>query len=315
MGARARLLTAGAIFAFLAGCAACDSTTEPDDGGDRLYITSGFTDEVLRLDAADGRVTRTFSLERRRDEIDEPHGIAVAPDRRHWYATVAHGEPTLWKYELPDDRLVGRVDLRTNGAARIGITPDGRRAFIPDYYRSGMGQASGLAVVELEDLEVIARPTVCPAPHDAQVDPAGARVAIACSLSDEVVLMNAVTLEVTGRFYVDSDPGPPGAPRFKPLNLLWSPSGDTLYVGLFAAGQVRAFDPSGALLGTVGVGEGPAQIALTRDGRTLSVAFISYEGDVNGRGGVVAIDLPSGEIIWASEAGSYTLGIAYVPVD
>jgi DNA-binding beta-propeller fold protein YncE len=353
MGKSTRL-TSTLIVALLAALACDDSSVDPTTSASaRLYITSGATDEVLVLDARDGRALDRITTERRRDEVDEPHGIAVAPDGKHWFVTLSHGDPTLWKFELPGDRLVGRVELATFGAARIGITPDSRRAFIPDYYRSGQGAVSGLAVVDLHTLDIVDRPMVCPAPHDAQVDPAGTRVAIACSLSDEVVVLNVETLEQVSRFYVDDVPGPPGSPLFKPLNLLWSPSGDTLYVGLNAAAEARAFDVEGNALGSVAVGAGPAQIALTADGRTLvtanrndasvslvdlrtfserarvplerphphgialdnhdHTAFITYEGDIGGAGGVVALDLSSAEVVWSAEAGAYTLGIAYVP--
>jgi DNA-binding beta-propeller fold protein YncE len=350
---RFRSVSAPALI-LLAALGCDDTSVDPTtSGGGRLYITSGATDEVLVLEAHDGRAVERITTERRRDEVDEPHGITLAPDGKHWFVTLSHGDPTLWKFELPGNRLVGRVELATYGAARIGITPDSRRAFIPDYYRSGQGQTSGLAVVDLHDLDVVDRPMICPAPHDAQVDPAGALVAIACSLSDEVVVFDVESLQEAGRFYVDETPGPPGSPLFKPLNLLWSPSGDTLYVGLHAAGEVRAFDVDGNALGSMVVGAGPAQIALTADGRTLvtanrndasaslvdlqtfserarvplerahphgiavddrdRTAFVTYEGDIGGAGGVVAIDLASAEIVWSVEAGAYTLGIAYVP--
>jgi DNA-binding beta-propeller fold protein YncE len=102
----------------------------------------------------------------------------------------------------------------------------------------------------------------------------------------------------------------------------------------------------------VEVGAGPAQIALTPDGRTLVsanriegsvsivdipsfeerervrldrshphgialdgrgvTAFLTYEGDIGTEGGVIAVDLPSAQVVWAVTAGAYTLGIAYV---
>lgn len=343
-----------AAFVLMAAATACgDDVSSPDEvAGPRLYVTSGATDQVLVLSAEDGDLIKSLSTDRRRDEVDEPHGVVVAPDRRHLYVTVAHGEPTLWKYELPGERLVGRVELRTYGAARVGVTPNGGHGFVPDYYRGGQGQISGLAVVELQDLRIVERLMVCPAPHDAQVDPAGLRVAIACSLSDEVVILEVETLNEVGRFFVDDQPGPVGSPRFKPLNLVWSPSGDTIFVALHAAAQVRAFDTSGNVLGAVGVGAGPAQIALTSDGRTLvtanrnddstslidipafverarapldrphphgividdadRTAFVTYEGRTDTRGGVVAVDLLTADVLWAVEAGAFTLGIAYV---
>ena len=149
---------------------------------------------------------------------------------------------------------------------------------------------------------------------------------------------------------MDDDPGPPGSPRFKPLNVVWSGVADTLFVSLYMAGEVRLFDITGRQLGVATVGAGPAQLALTPDGGTLvtanrndssasivdvrtlterrvaiegahphgvtiepegRTAFLTYEGDVKHAGGVVAIDLDSGRVVWQSEAGAYTLGVAY----
>jgi DNA-binding beta-propeller fold protein YncE len=318
----------------------------------QVYVTSGFTDHVLRLDARSGRAIDSISLNPRPHETDEPHGIAIAPDGRYWYVTLAHGEPTLWKFEVATDRLVGRARLGTAGAARIGITPDSRRAFIPDYYRAGLGQPSRVAVVELFDLSITATPTVCPAPHDAQVDNTGLHVAITCSLSDEMVVLDASTLQETNRFYVDDAPGAAGVPRFKPLNVVWAPGGNTMYVTLHNAGLVRQFTVAGEIVGSVEVGPGPTQLALAPTGRVLVVAnrvdgsasvievpalrertrlslsvayphgvvvspdaeqaFVTYEGQTDTAGGVVAIDLDDGRVLWQTAAGVYTLGAVYM---
>jgi YVTN family beta-propeller protein len=319
--------------------------------GPRLYVASGFTDEVLQLDPDNGAVVTSISMDVRRAETDEPHAVAVDPNGRYWYATVAHGEPTLWKFELRGNRLVGRVRLGMAGAGRIGVTPGGDRAFVPDYYRSGGDVRSEVAVVRLADLEVIDRVRVCVAPHDAQVSPLGDVVAITCSKSDEIVVLDVATLEERTRFAVGPDAGLPGAPHYRPLNAVWSPSGERLFVTLHDVATVRAFAPDGEVLGSVTVGDGPAQIAQTGDGRRLtvanrrdgsvsvvltaalaeeariplgvlhphgvalsgddSVAFVTYEGDTRSPGGVVAMDLRSRAVLWSAEAGAYTLGVAF----
>ena len=344
------------LAAAVVGCSSDSSQPNGPDGpgsssGERLYVTSGFTDEVLRIDPSDGTILRRIPTERRRDEVDEPHAVAVSPDGKHWYVSVAHGEPTLWKYETAGDRLVGRVSLPTAGAARIGITPDGARAFVPDYDRSQPAVPSRVAVVDLEDLSVVATPVVCGGPHHAEVNPAGDLVAVACSLSDEIVLLDARTLAERGRFPAGPEAGPAGQPALKPLNLDWSPDGETLWVGLHLAGAVRAFRPTGEVVGTVSVGSRPAQLALTSDGATLVVAnrgdasmsivdtatlletariplgaehphgialddqgrrvFISCEGTPQTPGRAVAVDLDGGSVLWSVEAGAYTLGAAY----
>ena len=347
------------LVTLVAGCASDSAQPngpgDPDPAaGERLYVTSGFTDEVLRIDPSDGSVVGRISTERRRDEVDVPHAVAISPDGRYWYVTVAHGEPTLWKYEMEGDRLVGRVTLPTAVAARIGITPDGTRAFVPDYDRSQPGIPGRVAVVDLADLSVVATHVVCGGPHHAEVDPGGHLVAVACSLSDEIVLLDAGTLEERGRFFAGPEVGPPGQPALKPLNLDWSPDGRTIWVGLHLAASVRAFRTDGEIVGTVAVGNRPAQIALTEDGRTLVVAnrgdaslslvdtdslvetariplgaghphgialddagrraFVSCEGTSQSAGRAVAVDLESGSVLWSVEAGAYTLGAAYVSV-
>lgn len=351
-----------AVVAFAALVAGCSGDSAQPNGpgspdpvaGERLYVTSGFTDEVLRIDPLDGSVVSRIPTQMRRDEVDEPHAVAVSPDGRHWYVSVAHGAPTLWKYEMRGDRLIGRVTLPTAGAARIGITPDGGRAFVPDYDRSQPAIPSRVSVVDLADLSVVAAPVVCGGPHHAEVDPAGDLVAVACSLSDEIVLLDAVTLEERGRFPAGPEAGPPGQPALKPLNLDWTPDGGTIWVGLHLAGTVRAFRVDGEIVGTVPVGHRPAQIALTADGGTLVVAnrgdaslslvdtgslietarialgaehphgialdeagrraFVSCEGTPQSAGRAVAVDLESESVLWSVEAGAYTLGAAYVSV-
>ncbi len=347
------------LVTLVAGCASDSAQPngpgDPDPAaGERLYVTSGFTDEVLRIDPSDGSVVGRIPTERRRDEVDEPHAVAISPDGRYWYVTVAHGEPTLWKYEMEGDRLVGRVTLPTAGAARIGITPDGTRAFVPDYDRSQPGVPGRVAVVDLADLSVVATPVVCGGPHHAEVNPAGDLVAVACSLSDEIVLLDARTLEERGRFAAGPEAGPAGQPALKPLNLGWSPNGEMIWVGLHLAGTVRAFRPDGEIIATVPVGYRPAQIALTPDGGTLVVAnrgdasmslvdtsllietariplgaehphgvaldaagqraFVSCEGTPQTAGRAVAVDLEAESILWSAEAGAYTLGAAYASV-
>lgn len=332
---------------------ACGGPAEEPEDAPRLYVTSGFTDEIHVLDARDGTTLRTVSLDRRRTETDEPHGVTVSPDGRHWYATLAHGHPTLWKFETDGDRLVGRLQLDMPGAARVELTPDSRRAFIPDYWRGGPGEDGRVAVVDVHDLTVAALPVVCPAPHHAAVDPAGTRVAVTCSLSDEIVLMDAASTATLAR--VPAGPAPAaGTPRHTPMNVAWSPDGARFFATMAGSGEVRAFSRGGQPEGAVAVGRMPAQIAGSADGRVLvvanrrggsvsvvdpatltevrriglagaafahgvaldptgEVAYVTWEGRIDEPGGVAALRTGTGEVLWRREVGVFTLGIAYLP--
>jgi DNA-binding beta-propeller fold protein YncE len=334
----------------LALCAACG----PDGANHgRLYVTSGFTDQVFVLSAEDGSLLDTLRLDPRREEADEPHGIAVSADGAHWYATVSHGEPTLWKFESAGNRLVGRLRLDQAGASRIGITPDDSLGFVPDYNRGGQGTPGELAVVRLHDLHVLVRLKLCPAPHHASPSPDGSRVAVTCALSDELVFLDVSSLRPLARVGVADSIGSPGRPLHRPMNVAWEPKGTRIFVSLMGSDEVGVFTADGARVGGIPTGKSPAQLATTRDGRTLVVAnrggtvsiidtrtssethrvdlspderphgvalhpngqtaFVAMEGSVERAGAVVAVDLHTGDVLWRRPTGVYVLGIAWGP--
>ncbi len=237
-----------------------------------MYVAVAVSDEVLRFDPVSGALVSRVSLDPRPSESDEPHGLAVAPDGRTWYATLAHGDPTLSKFERPDDRRVGRVRLASAGAARVEIDPTGEFAYVADYDRSRPGEDGEVLAIRLHDLEIVARRRVCPGPHQAVPSPVSGTIAVACSLGDEIALLASPGLDPIGRFPIDPEPGAPGQPRFKPLNLAWSLDGSRLYVAMHLADRVRVFDPTGQIVADVPTGSHPAQIALSPDGKTLVVA-------------------------------------------
>lgn len=341
--------TAGVLLSGLValGLGACDAV---GDGAGVLYATSGLGDEVVRLDAGDGRILSRIPVDRTPFETDEPHGIAFAPDGRYWYATLMHGAPSLWKFETRGDRLVGRLTLRAGGAARIGITPDGERAFVPDYDRTE-GRTGRVAVIRLRDLAPIASVPLCAAPHDAEVSPAGDRVAVTCSGGTEIAVLDAAEPTRPAKRW-SIGPGPDGAAPH-PLNVAWAPDGQRVYVTLHGAAAVAVLDATtGKELRRVSVGAGPAQLALSRDGRTLvtanradgslsivstagwnerrvplgvthphgvalnargSMAYVTWEGGGDLAGGVVAVSLEEGAVAWRSAAGRYLLGVVWRP--
>ena len=315
--------------------------------GERLLVTSGFTDQIFVLDARTGQVTDSLSLDRRPGERDEPHSVTVSPDGSHFYATLSHGEPSFWKYESDGLRLVGRLTLPANGASRVRLSPDGSLAAIPDYWLSGGGVKSRVAFVRTDDLTVLANPKLCPAPHDAVFSPSGDRVAVICPLSDELVI-----IKTDG--FVEINRSKIGESGDRPLNAAWMAEGENLLVALANGSKLLKLEinediheSSQVITGTqpaqlaVAPGGSPVVVAnrgsgsvtiITSDGarsteielpgphphgvafgQDPTVVYVTYEGDTRTLGGVVAIDVGTGEMLWRTEVGSFTLGVAVLP--
>lgn len=322
------------LLAGLVGCA-----DAPPAG--TLLVASGFTDQVFVLDARTGAVVDSVALDRRPGERDEPHAVAASADGRHWYATVAHGEPSLWKFETAGQRLVGRLDLPMRGAGRVRLTPDGTRAAVAEYWQGEEGVPGRVALVDTRTLEVLAVEAPCPAPHDAVFDPSGQRLAIACSGGTDLVVADAATLEVRDRYPLDDAPGG------HPMNAAWSADGSVVYVSLMHRNAVARVELETGAVRRLETGAQPAQLTLlgdrlvvaergarsahildpaTQTGHLVSspgdhphgvardpeerTAYVTWEGSVDSSGGVWAIDR-EGQVLWSTPVGYFTLGVAY----
>jgi len=53
----------------------------------------------------------------------------------------------------------------------------------------------------------------------------------------------------------------------------------------------------------------PHGVALSPDGGT---AFVGFEGATTSLGGVVALEIATGEVLWRRRAGRYDLGVIYL---
>ena len=374
-----RTLAAGALLT-LAACGEPGSTDEA-----RILVASGFTDQVFVLDPGSGAVLDSLAVGRRPYARSEPHAMAVAPSGDRWYLTLAHGEPQLQVYERPGHRMIGALTLPMGGAARVGLTPDGAVAFVPDYGRSAGEEPGEVARIRTRTLVITHRTPICPAPHDARVDPSGELVLVTCAFGFEVVLLSASDLSERARIVVAEEPrggmegreaprhaGPsehPGASMHgadsvgpagsrgampMPMNAAWSPDGSRAWVTLMGGDRIVEVGREGDVRRTVEAGPQPTSLLVTPDGRRLLVtnrqgpslsifslpelelereidlgdaphpqgitmgseggtAWVSYEGEVGSQGGVIALDLDSGQLRWQTVVGAYVLGIAWLP--
>jgi DNA-binding beta-propeller fold protein YncE len=148
-------------------------------------------------------------------DIDGPHGLAVSPDREHYYVSMAHGQPngSLWKYSTNDDKLVRRVNLGMFPAT-LDISPDGDFLFVVNFNLHGDMVPSSVSVVTPEDMTEIARIPTCTMPHGSRLNADGSRHYSVCMMDEQLVEIDTATLKVSRHFVLTKgrEAGMSGAP-------------------------------------------------------------------------------------------------------
>lgn len=304
------------------GLAACASVAPAGGAGPRavtspgagyvVYVANESADVVSRVVFTPGvgaRVEREIPVGIMPADIDGPHGLAVSPDRRSWYVSLAHGRPfgEVWKYEAAADAPVGRVQLGLFPAT-MGLTPDGQFLLVVNFNLHGDPVPSSVSVVYTPTMTEVARPTTCVMPHGSRVSASGARHYSACMHSEQLVELDTRSFEVSGRFSVapgregplpldetgahGGHSAPAGGAVCSPT---WAAPGRgaradrTVYVACNRSAEVLEIDVvEWRVRRRFPTDRGPYNLELTPDGRLLLVTLKASQG-------VAIFDLERGE--------------------
>ena len=173
-----------------------------------LYVASESADLVTRIEVGPGgwRKVREIPVGILPTDPDGPHHVAVAPDGRAWYVSIAHGTPwgSVWKYATGADSLLGRVRVGMFPTT-VGLSPDGEWAFIPNSdFHGDRGRQNSISVLYTPELRQVTEIPICDMPHGSRVSHSGTVVYIACMMSDELVLLDPSVFAVTRRVALGS---------------------------------------------------------------------------------------------------------------
>jgi DNA-binding beta-propeller fold protein YncE len=289
----------------IAACAAISIGMQARGAPEYLvYVASEAADKIslLRFSPGSGRVDREIATGLMPAAIDGPHGLAMSPDRRFYYVSLAHGQPygAVWKYSTRDDSVVGRTVLGMFPAT-LGTTPDGELLYVANFNLHGDAAPSSISVVAAGEMVEIARIPTCTMPHGSRVNPAGTRHYSACMMDDMLVEIDTATLKGTRHFVltrgaergVAGSPAAPGSsrPAVRPHDLAghgteapkvspdvcsptWaqpSADGTTIYVACNASSELVEIDAGAwTLKRRVAAGSGVYNLAVTKDNRLVA---------------------------------------------
>jgi len=173
-----------------------------------LYIASESADLVTRIEIGPRgwRVARQIGVGTLPTDPDGPHHVAVSPDQRFWYVSIAHGAPwgSVWKYATGTDSLLGRVQVGMFPTT-VGLSPDGEWAFVPNSdFHGDRGGLNTVSVLFTPELRQVAEIPACDMPHGSRSNHAGSAIYVACMMSDELLVIDPSSLGISRRIPLGS---------------------------------------------------------------------------------------------------------------
>jgi len=224
-------------------------------------------------------------------DIDGPHNIAVSPDQKSYYITVAHGTPfgSLWKMDASGDSLLGRAQVELFPTT-IALTPDGQFAFVANSdFHGDHPRVNVVTVVHTPTMNRITDIPACDMPHGVKSNHAGTRIYVSCMHSDEILQLDVATFRIarrakTGESHAMATTGPahhaPAAPLVggvakgcSPTFVSVSPDDRRLYVACNYGNSLQVWDAATLTqVKEIPVGKGAYNVEPSPDGKLVLVS-------------------------------------------
>ena len=171
-----------------------------------IYVTAESEDEValVKFDGKKAETIKRIPVGVWPAENEGPHGITVSPDKKHWYLSLAHGNPygTLYKYETGTDKLVGETKLGLFPAS-MQISEATGLLYCVNFNLHGDMVPSTVSVVDVESMTELEQITTGTMPHGSRLSADGLKHYSVAMMSGELFEIDALELRVTKKFDLD----------------------------------------------------------------------------------------------------------------
>ncbi|MEX0856663.1 MAG: YncE family protein [Balneolaceae bacterium] len=175
-----------------------------------VYVAAESEDEVhlvhFNAENQKAEISETISVGRFPTEIDGPHGIAISPDGKYWFVSLAHGNPygILAKYDTETNTLQGTVELGMFPAS-MDISPLTGLLYIVNFDLHGEMVPSTVSVVETESMTNVTDIPTGIMPHGSRVNSTGKYMYHVSMMTDELIEISTQNLEVTRRLKLSKE--------------------------------------------------------------------------------------------------------------
>ena len=167
-----------------------------------VYVCAESADEVavVRFGPGGLEVVRTVAVGSWPAETEGPHGIAVAPDGRHWYVSIAHGFPfgSVHQYATGADAWVGAATVGMFPAT-LDVAASTGLLYVSNFDLHGPLEPRGISVVETATMTEVARVETGLRPHGGRLGRDETRFYSVNVMGFELVETDALAFEVSRR--------------------------------------------------------------------------------------------------------------------
>ena len=160
--------------------------------GDRLYVSSFSSRDVLVVDLATFQVVETIPAGA------GTNGVTISPDGSRVYA-ANQDEGTVTVIDPSTDEVVATV-AAGEAPRRVVVSPDGARLYVPDL------DTGTLLVIDAESLEIVETVAVGPVPTDLSITPDGSTAYVVVSGANRISAVDTASAEVVATIEVGSSP-------------------------------------------------------------------------------------------------------------
>ena len=249
-----------------------------------LYVAAESDDAVylLKFGPEGGQVVKRIPVGIFPTEIEGPHGIRVSPNGRHWYVSIAHGNPYghVFKYATGDDVAIS--DVRAGlFPATMDISPTTGLMLVANFNLHGDMEPGTVSVIDTSSMTEVAAIEQGIMPHGSRTSPDGRFHYSVGMMSDKLYEIDVMKLEISRTLPLSRDEAEAGAhdhaKLVKPTWVEPHPTKRLVYLALQGADQVVEVDlEEWRIARRFQTQKGPYNIALSSDGRMLLATCKSH---------------------------------------
>ena len=257
--------------------------------GTQFFVALGELDQIAIINTTTHKIEAEISLKQESGRYLDPGGMAISPDGATIYVANESGD-SLSIVDLSTQSVRAHIPVGF-GPQDVALTPDGRYAYITDFYATWVvntqtnAKVAKIALREsgsehqrtalLSDGEEVFR-----GPRDIVMSPDGKRAYVALEDSGEIAILDTESNRVEKTVSVGSYPG----------GLALSPDGKVLYFAHRDSDLVSVMDTAQAkVVRKIRVGKHPWDIALSPTGDQM---FVVNQGEPS----ISVIDTKSFEV-------------------